>query len=132
MKPATAQDYQERIVRTLLYIQEHLDDELLPVAQAMARKALAAPVELIKKITATVREMPDIDDHRQAMLKELDPQAWSIEQPHFQETLAALRQKISEPLLGSPVFRVRASDDRHQPAAPARRTDVQGRPADRR
>jgi AraC family transcriptional regulator len=28
MKPATAQDYQERMVRTLLYIQEHLDDEL--------------------------------------------------------------------------------------------------------
>ena len=29
------------------------------------------------------------------MLTELDPQAWSTEQPHFQETLAALRQKIS-------------------------------------
>src|SRR5439155_3828380 len=28
MKPATEQDYHERIVRTLVYIQEHLDDEL--------------------------------------------------------------------------------------------------------
>jgi AraC family transcriptional regulator len=28
MKPSTEQDYRERIVRTLVYIQEHLDDEL--------------------------------------------------------------------------------------------------------
>ena len=28
MKPSTEQDYRERIVRTLVYIQQHLDDEL--------------------------------------------------------------------------------------------------------
>ena len=28
MKPSTGQDYHERIIRTLVYIQEHLDDEL--------------------------------------------------------------------------------------------------------
>jgi len=28
MRPSTAQDYRERIVRTLVYIQEHLDDAL--------------------------------------------------------------------------------------------------------
>jgi AraC-like DNA-binding protein len=28
MKPSTEQDYRERIVRTLVYIQQHLDDDL--------------------------------------------------------------------------------------------------------
>ena len=49
------------------------DDELLPAAREMAGRALNVPVELIKKITATIREIPAIDDHREAMLKELEP-----------------------------------------------------------
>jgi YesN/AraC family two-component response regulator len=28
LKPTTERDYHERIVRTLIYIQQHLDDEL--------------------------------------------------------------------------------------------------------
>jgi enoyl-CoA hydratase len=71
------------------------DDELLPTAREMAARALNAPVELVKKITATIREIGSIDDHREAMLRELDPQAWSTEQPHFQATLAKLRERIS-------------------------------------
>src|SRR5215211_4439115 len=71
------------------------DDELLPAAREMAGRALNAPVELVKKITSTIREISSIDDHREAMLKELDPQAWSTEQPHFQATLAKLRERIS-------------------------------------
>ena len=71
------------------------DDELLPTARDMAGQALHAPIELIKKITATIREIGAIDDHREAMLEELEPQAWSTEQPHFQEKVAALRRKIS-------------------------------------
>jgi len=71
------------------------DDELLPKAREMAGRVLKAPVELVKKITATIREIPAIDDHREAMMKELEPQAWSTEQPHFQATLAALKAKIS-------------------------------------
>ena len=34
------------------------DDELLPTAREMAGRALNAPVELVKKITATIREIP--------------------------------------------------------------------------
>jgi enoyl-CoA hydratase len=71
------------------------DDELLPTARDMAAKALHAPVELTKKITATIRGIGALDDHREAMLMELEPQAWSTEQPHFQEKVAALRRKIS-------------------------------------
>jgi len=36
MKPSTEQDYRERIVRTLVYIQRHLDDHLQPGALASA------------------------------------------------------------------------------------------------
>lgn len=71
------------------------DDALLPTAQEMARNALNAPIELVKKITATIREIPRINEHREAMLMELEPQAWSTEQPHFRDKVAALKKKIS-------------------------------------
>jgi enoyl-CoA hydratase len=70
-------------------------DQLLPTAQAMGERACVAPVELIKKTTATIRSIGSLDDHREAMLQELEPQAWSIEQPHFKEKVAALKKKIS-------------------------------------
>ena len=57
-----------------------------------------APVELIKKTTATIRSISALDDHRDAMIQELEPQAWSIEQPHFKEKVAALKKKISSRL----------------------------------
>ena len=40
MKASTEQDYQERIVRTLVYIQEHLDDEL-PLEQVASLAAFS-------------------------------------------------------------------------------------------
>ena len=72
------------------------DDELLATAQTMARKACVAPIELVKKTVATLRQIPALDDHREAVMMELEPQAWSTEQPHFQATLAALKRKISK------------------------------------
>jgi enoyl-CoA hydratase len=71
------------------------DDQLLPTAQEMARNALNAPVDLVKKITATIRGIGKLDDHREAMMMELEPQAWSTEQPHFRDKVAALKKKIS-------------------------------------
>ena len=71
------------------------DDQLLATAQAMGEKACVAPVELIKKTTATIRSISTLADHRDAMIQELEPQAWSIEQPHFKEKVAALKKKIS-------------------------------------
>ena len=71
------------------------DDQLLATAQAMGEKACVAPVELIKKTTATIRGIGAMDDHREAMLQELEPQAWSTEQPAFKEKVAALKAKIS-------------------------------------
>lgn len=40
MKPSTEQDYQERIVRTLVYIEEHLDEEL-PLEQVASVAAFS-------------------------------------------------------------------------------------------
>lgn len=71
------------------------DDQLLPTAQEMARNALNAPIELVKKITHTIRSIGTLDDHREAMMMELEPQAWSTEQPHFRDKVAALKKKIS-------------------------------------
>ena len=36
-----------------------------------------------------------IDDHDAAVERELEPQVWSINQPAFQEKLAAMRRRIS-------------------------------------
>jgi enoyl-CoA hydratase len=71
------------------------DDQLLPTAQEMARNALNAPIELVKKITHTIRSIGTLDDHREAMMMELEPQAWSTEQPYFRDKVAALKKKIS-------------------------------------
>ncbi|MEA3218139.1 MAG: hypothetical protein QOJ19_4295 [Acidimicrobiia bacterium] len=71
------------------------DDQLLPTAQEMARNALNAPIELVKKITHTIRSIGTVDDHREAMMMELEPQAWSTEQPYFRDKVAALKKKIS-------------------------------------
>ena len=45
MKPSTEQDYHERIVRTLVYIQRHLDDmlELGNLASVAAWRAFTSP-----------------------------------------------------------------------------------------
>lgn len=71
------------------------DDELVATAKAMGAKAASAPVELVKKATATIRTIGSATEHADAVYRELLPQAWSTEQPHFQATLEKLRQRIS-------------------------------------
>ena len=44
---------------------------------------------------ATLGEMATIDTHAEAVERELDDQVWSLNQPAFQERLAALQQRIS-------------------------------------
>ena len=71
------------------------DDELLETAVAMGRKAAEAPRELVIKTKATIQAMATIDDHAEAVERELEPQVWSLNQPAFRERLAALQKKIS-------------------------------------
>jgi enoyl-CoA hydratase len=71
------------------------DDELLPLALEMASTAARAPRELVQRVKQTMRDVTQLTDHAAAVERELDPQVWSINQPAFQERLAALRQRIS-------------------------------------
>jgi enoyl-CoA hydratase len=71
------------------------DDELLPLALEMASTAARAPRELVQRVKQTMRDVTELTDHAAAVERELDPQVWSINQPAFQEKLAALRQRIS-------------------------------------
>lgn len=71
------------------------DADLLATARDMAATAAAAPRELVERIKQTLRDVQAIDDHDTAVARELDPQVWSINQPAFQERLAAMQRRIS-------------------------------------
>jgi enoyl-CoA hydratase len=70
------------------------DDELLGTARELARRAAAAPRELVIRTKATIAAMATIDDHEAALDRELEPQLWSVAQPEFRERLAAMQAKI--------------------------------------
>lgn len=71
------------------------DEELLPTAQGLAAKAAAAPPDLAREVKRTLDDVADITTHAAAVERELDTQVWSLNQPAFQERLAALQRKIS-------------------------------------
>ncbi len=71
------------------------DDGLAIEAQRLAAHAASAPRTLAVKAKATLRDVVALDDHADAVARELDPQVWSIEQPAFAKRLAALRSKIA-------------------------------------
>jgi enoyl-CoA hydratase len=70
-------------------------DELADVAHAFAAGAASAPRELAIVTKATIQAMADIDNHPDAVARELEPQLWSTRQPWFAERLAALQARIS-------------------------------------
>lgn len=69
--------------------------ELADVAQAFAAGAASAPRELAITTKATIYAMADVDNHPDAVARELEPQLWSTQQPWFAERMAALKAKIS-------------------------------------
>lgn len=71
------------------------DRDLLATARQMAAAAAAAPRDLVERVRRTMLDVRAVDDHRDAVERELEPQLWSINQPAFQEKLAALRRRIS-------------------------------------
>ena len=72
------------------------DDALLDEAHKLASRAAAAPRELVEKMTHSIRTIGSATEHADAVYRELGPQAWATEQPHFQAQLDKLRQKIKE------------------------------------
>ncbi|MGH9137464.1 MAG: enoyl-CoA hydratase [Acidimicrobiales bacterium] len=71
------------------------DSELLATAVELAGRAAAGPRELVERMKATIGDMAGIDNHAEAVERELEPQVWSIAQPAFRERLAALQAKIA-------------------------------------
>jgi len=71
------------------------DDQLLDEARRLAGVAAAGPPELVAKIKASLHHVATIDEHRDAVMHELVPQAWSVGQPEFQAKLAVLRSQIT-------------------------------------
>lgn len=72
------------------------DDQLLVEAQKLAARAAEAPRALLESVKKTIQDMPNIDNHPDAVKRELEPQLWSTRQPWFAERLAALQKKISK------------------------------------
>jgi len=69
--------------------------DLADVAQEFAAGAASAPRDLAIATKATIQAMADIDNHPDAVARELEPQLWSTQQPWFAERLAALQAKIT-------------------------------------
>jgi len=71
------------------------DDALLATARELAAAAVSAPPELVARIKRTLSDVADIATHEAAIERELDDQVWSLDQPAFQERLAAMQRRIS-------------------------------------
>ena len=69
--------------------------DLAAFAQDFAAKAASTPRELAITTKATIQAMADVDNHPDAVARELEPQLWSTRQPWFAERLAALQAKIT-------------------------------------
>lgn len=72
------------------------DAELLDAAQAFALGAANAPRELAIITKQTIRDMADIAEHDAAVAREIEPQLWTVQQPWFEERIAALQAKITK------------------------------------
>jgi enoyl-CoA hydratase len=73
------------------------DDALLPEAKRLASRVASAPPRLVHKLKSTLAGISEISDQATAVDKELDPQAWSVQQPEFAERLAAAKKGARRP-----------------------------------
>lgn len=71
------------------------DADLLPTATALAARAASFPRELTSRTKSTIQQLQGLDTSDAAVAHELDPQAWSMDQPPFMELVTKLQQQIS-------------------------------------
>ncbi|MEY4032129.1 MAG: hypothetical protein RL573_1041, partial [Actinomycetota bacterium] len=57
------------------------DDQLLAASQEMAARAASRPRALVEVTKQTIKDMHDVDNHPDAVKRELEPQLWSTKQP---------------------------------------------------
>jgi enoyl-CoA hydratase len=72
------------------------EDELLPTATTMAARAAAVPRQLLRRAKETLRLVPHLQSHDEAVDHELEVQLWSMQQPAFRERLAEMSRRISQ------------------------------------
>lgn len=81
------------------------DGEVLGTALRLARRTASRSPELVRRTKETLRATTGYGLAAEAEVLELRAQQWSVEQPHFAETVRALREKIGsadqEPSSGS-------------------------------
>jgi enoyl-CoA hydratase len=70
------------------------DEEATAVALRLARRAAGRSPALVRRTKETLRETTGYARSDQAAAVELAAQQWSVEQPHFLETVTALREQI--------------------------------------
>jgi len=70
------------------------DGEVLGTALRLARRAAARSPELVRRTKETLRATTGYGQAVEAAALELRAQQWSVEQPHFTETVRALRERI--------------------------------------
>lgn len=71
------------------------DDQLLAASQEMAARAASRPRALVEVTKQTITDMHDVDNHPDAVKRELEPQLWSTKQPWFADMIGAMQKKIS-------------------------------------
>jgi len=71
------------------------NEELLDVAEEMAKRAARAPRELLMRTKDTIHNTIAISDSDSAIDNELDTQVWSMSQPAFVDMVSSLKSRIS-------------------------------------
>jgi enoyl-CoA hydratase len=71
------------------------EGELLTEARALAARAASFPRALTQRTKETIQQLGPIDDSNDAVAHELEPQAWSMDQPPFLALVTKLQQQIS-------------------------------------
>ncbi len=71
------------------------DDELVDHAVAMARKAAAAPLELVTRTKKTIVDTEMVKSGPESVEHEIDTQVWSMGEPEFVDLVTRLRKNIS-------------------------------------
>jgi len=70
------------------------DDELPDLAMKFARRIAQRSPELVRRTKQTLRQSAGLTEAGPAIRLELDAQQWSVEQPHFQERVRQVRERV--------------------------------------
>ncbi len=70
------------------------DDTLAAEAHKLAARAASFPRELARRTKATIMGLSGVTSSEDAVKHELDPQAWSMDQPPFLELVSKLQEQI--------------------------------------